>query len=195
MDDEQMTMDLGVPVEQTAWGKWIDPDRRKAQVQKFMDHAGISRFPSEPWPEGSVEVKRLDSIVVELFPDMTTAMAPENADMADAFICFLGECFIRFAGAHWEDYEWFGRDHSFYDHVNPLLEYGFDAEGDTAYGLMELMIDDYDPDDGGDMFSGMAEMLREFADEYDANRHHNEARDRERVEERERQRTLGREPQ
>ncbi|MEU6828849.1 hypothetical protein ABZ894_09375 [Nocardia beijingensis] len=168
-NDEQLTMDLGVPVEQTEWGKWVDPDRRSVQVQKFMDYAGIREIPSEPWPEGSAELERLDSVIAELFPDLATAMAPENADIADAFICFLGELFIRFAGAHWEDYEWFGRENSFYDHINPMLEYGFDTDGDTAYGLMKLMIEDYDPDDGG-MFSSMAEMLREFAEEYSASR-------------------------
>jgi hypothetical protein len=162
-NDEQMTMDLGVPVEQTEWGKWVDPHRRAAQVRKFLDHAGLRDIPSEPWREGDPELARLDAVLAELFPDMATAMAPENADMADAFICFLGELFVRFAGAHWEDYQWFGRD-SFYDHVNPMLEYGFDTDGDTAYGLMKLMIDDYDPADGG-MFSSMAEMLRAFADE------------------------------
>ncbi|MGY1867577.1 MULTISPECIES: hypothetical protein [Nocardia] len=169
VDNEQMAMDLGVPVEQTEWGKWVAPDRRAAQVRKFLDHAGLRDIPSEPWPEGAPELSHLDAVVAALFPDMATAMAPENADMADAFICFLGELFIRFAGAHWEDYKWFGRENSFYDHVNPLLEYGFDADGDTAYGLMTLMIDDYDPAEGG-MFSSMAEMLREFADEYSSSR-------------------------
>ncbi|WP_024804065.1 hypothetical protein [Nocardia sp. BMG51109] len=168
-DDEQLGMDLGVPVEQTEWGKWFDPDRRAAQVRKFLDYAGLRAIPSEPWPEGAQELTKLDAVVSELFPDMATAMKPENADMADAFICFLGECFIKYAGAHWEDYEWFGREHSFYDHVNPMLEYGFDTDGDTAYGLMKLMIEDYDPTEGG-MFSGMAEMMREFADEYAAAR-------------------------
>ncbi|MEU1546897.1 hypothetical protein [Nocardia sp. NPDC005745] len=160
-----MTMDLGVQVEQTEWGKWVDPNRRAAQVRKFLDYAGLRDIPSEPWPEGDPELSKLDTVVAELFPDMATAMRAENADMADAFICFMGELFIRYAGAHWEDYEWFGRENSFYDHVNPMLEYGFDTDGDTAYGLMKLMIDDHDVTDGG-MFSGMAEMLREFAEEY-----------------------------
>ncbi|MEU1998614.1 hypothetical protein ABZ511_29595 [Nocardia gamkensis] len=160
-----MTMDLGVQVEQTEWGKWVDPNRRATQVRKFLDYAGLRDIPPEPWPEGDPELSKLDAVVAELFPDMTTAMRAENAELADAFICFLGELFIRYAGAHWEDYEWFGRENSFYDHVNPLLEYGFDTDGDTAYGLMKLMIDDHDEADGG-MFSSMAQMLREFAEEY-----------------------------
>ncbi|MFE7797200.1 hypothetical protein [Nocardia sp. NPDC057440] len=163
MDDEQMTMDLGVPVEQTAWGKWVDPQRRAAQAQKFMDHAGINRIPSEPWPEGSTEVKRLDPVVAELFPDMTAATAPENADMTDAFICFVGECFNRFAGAEWIEYKWFGRDYSFYDHVNPALRFDtLDEDVDTIWGLIESMIE-YDSDAHDGMFSTMASIFREYA--------------------------------
>ncbi|WP_330233570.1 hypothetical protein OHA40_14520 [Nocardia sp. NBC_00508] len=164
-NDEQLTMDLGVPVEQTEWGKWVDPDRRKAQVRKFMDRAGIREIPSEPWPEDSAEVERLDPIIAELFPDLATAMAPENADMADAFICFIGECCIKFAGAEWMEYKWFGRDNSFYDHVNPALRFDtLDADEDveTAWGLMRSMIE-FHPEDHDGMFSKMAAILREYA--------------------------------
>lgn len=165
--DEQLSMDLGV--DQTAWDKWVDADRRRRQAQKFMDYAGIRDIPEVPWSEDDPELEKLDAVVSELFPDMVTAMTPEKSEMADAFICFLGECFIKFAGARWEEYEWFGRENSFYDQVNPILKYGFHTGGDTAYGLMELMIEDYDPVDGG-MFSGMAEMMREFAEKYAASR-------------------------
>ncbi|WP_280313559.1 hypothetical protein [Nocardia abscessus] len=163
--DDQVSMDLGVPVEQTEWGKWVDPERRKAQARKFMDHAGISRIPSEPWPEDSAEVKRLDPIVAELFPDMATAMAPENADMADAFICFIGEVFAKFAGAEWIEYKWFGREHSFYDQVNPALQFDTldgDADVETVWGLMGSMIE-FDPDVHEGMFSTMAAIFREYA--------------------------------
>lgn len=169
-NDEQLIIDLGVPVEQTEWGKWVDPDRRKAQVRKFMERAGISRFPSEPWPEGSAEVKRLDPIVAELFPDMATAMAPEKADMADAFICFVGECFIRFAGAEWTDFEWFGRENSFYDHVNPSLRCDTEDEDEfTVWGLMDDMID-YNREDYDGMFSYIAAALREYAGYHEGKR-------------------------
>ncbi|WP_157129000.1 hypothetical protein [Nocardia amamiensis] len=169
-NDEQLTMDLGVPVEQTAWGKWVDPDRRKAQAQMFMDHAGISRIPSEPWPEGSAEVKRLDPIVAELFPDMVTAMAPENADMADAFICFIGECFIKFAGAAWIEYEWPGREYTFYEGINPALRFDTDDEDEiTAWYLMDSMIG-YNPEDHEGMFSDMAAAIREYAGYHDEKR-------------------------
>ncbi|WP_378733668.1 hypothetical protein [Nocardia brasiliensis] len=167
-DDEQLTMDLGV--ERTAWGKWVDPARRKAQARKFMDYAGIRDIPAELWPEGDPELKRLDAVVAELFPDMATAMSPDRADMADAFICFIGECFIRFAGAQWIDFEWFGREKSFYDHVNPALQSDtFDEDVDTAWGLMDDMIG-YHPDGYDGMFSYITAALREYANDHQEKR-------------------------
>ncbi|MEV6321909.1 hypothetical protein AB0M45_12040 [Nocardia sp. NPDC051787] len=169
-NDEQLIMDLGVPVEQTEWGKWVDPARRKAQARKFLDYAGIREIPSEPWPEDSAEVKRLDPIVAELFPDLATAMAPENADMADAFICFIGECFIRFAGAEWVDFEWFGRENSFYDHVNPALRCETEDEDEfTVWGLIDDMIG-YHPEGYDGMFSYVAAALREYAADHEEKR-------------------------
>lgn len=133
------------------------------QVRKFLDYVGLEGIPAEPWPEGASEVKRLDSIVAGLFPDMSTAMAPENADVADAFICFLGECFVRFAGAKWIEYDRFGRDHSFYDHVNPALLFDTSDEDEmTAWYLMDSIIG-YNPEDHDGMFSKMAAAIREYA--------------------------------
>ncbi|WP_454195817.1 hypothetical protein [Nocardia sp. Marseille-Q1738] len=164
-NDEQMTMDLGVPVEQTAWGKWVDPERRKAQAQKFMDHAGLQRIPPEPWPEGSEEVKRLDPIVAELFPTRAAAAAaPDDADMVDAFVCFIGACFEKFAGARFIDEEWFGREYSFYDDVNPALvmDTGDEEDVETVWGLIGRMIE-YSPEEHEGMFSKMSAAIREYA--------------------------------
>ncbi|WP_280313541.1 hypothetical protein [Nocardia abscessus] len=169
-NDEQMIMDLGVPVERTEWGKWVDPDRRKAQAQKFMNYAGISSVPSTPWPEGSAEVKRLDRIVAGLFPDMASAMAPENADMADAFICFLGECYINFVGARWIEWELSDDERSFYDDVNPALECDtYDQDEISAWALMNDMIN-YSRDAYDGMFTYASAALREYAADHEAKR-------------------------
>ncbi|WP_069163633.1 hypothetical protein [Nocardia altamirensis] len=156
-DEQQLSMDLGV--EQTEWGKWVDPERRRVQAQKFMDYAGIREIPSEPWPEDSAEVKRLDPIVSALFPDLATAMAPENSDLSDAFICFMGQCFIELAGAEWIEYEWPGEECTFYPHVNPALRFDTEDEDETtAWYLMKSMIEHRDG-----MFSDLAETIREYA--------------------------------
>ena len=156
--DEQLGLDF--EVQRTDWGKWVDPERRAAQARKFMDRAGIARIPDEPWPTNSPEVRRLDGLVTELFPDMETAMNPENADTADSFICFVGECYIKFVRAQWFDFEWRGRNHSFYDSVNPALRWLEDdtQEEATAWELMEGVADHAEYGDG---FSLLADEMRE----------------------------------
>ncbi|WP_330252729.1 hypothetical protein OG874_42900 [Nocardia sp. NBC_00565] len=132
-------------------------------MKKFLERAGLRAVPAMPWPADSPDVKRLDVLVAELFPDMATAMNSENADIADAFICFLGECYIKFARAQWFDYEWRGREHSFYDHVNPALRWRFDDGGNdadeevTAWSLMESVAMSSKYEEG---FSSVAYDLR-----------------------------------
>lgn len=157
--DEQLGLDF--EVQRTAWGDWVDPERRTAQARKFMDRAGITRIPNKPWAAGSPEVKRLDALVTELFPDMETAMKPENADVADEFICFVGECYIRFARAEWFDFAWRGRKHSFYDSVNPALRWLVDDDEEEVVTAWELMESVVDHAEFGEAFSVFADEMRE----------------------------------
>ncbi len=169
-DDDQMSMDLGIEVERTEWGKWVDANRQEAQARKFMTYAGISGIPSRPWPEDSSEVKRLDPVVAELFPDMDATRKPENIDMADAFICFVGKCFIKFAGARWIDWEWSESEYTFYEHVNPAVQCDTHDEDEILmWSLMNDMIH-YRPEDHRGMFSFIAAVIREYSTYHDEKR-------------------------
>ncbi|MET8873104.1 hypothetical protein [Nocardia sp. NPDC004604] len=48
-NDDRLSMDLGVPAERTEWAKWVDPDRRAAQVRKFLEQIGFPDRPLTPW--------------------------------------------------------------------------------------------------------------------------------------------------
>lgn len=162
--------------EHTEWETWVNPARHAAQAAKFMKYANISEIPAEPWPEESAEVKQIDPILAELFPDLRTAMAPETADKADAFICFMGECFIKFAGAQWINFKWFGRSKSFYDHINPAIRIdNQDNDVDTVWGLMQRIIT-CDPEVYSGMFSYFAAALREYAATHDDKRRQDASR-------------------
>lgn len=145
MDDEQLGMDLGVKVERTEWGKWIDPDRQAAQVKKFLGHVGLDRLPSTFWPADSPDLHRLNDVCRELFPDSDIPYRPENQDMTDAFICFLGACFSKYVGGEWVDHSASGPDKSFYDGgVNPALrwvDYDGDEDERTVFDYLDSMID------------------------------------------------------
>ncbi|MFF0491861.1 hypothetical protein ACFYTQ_22760 [Nocardia sp. NPDC004068] len=173
MDDAQMAMDLDVQIDDTsrAWLDWVEPTRQAAQVQKFLERVGLRDIPAQPWPEDSVEVRRLDPVAEELFPNWETATAPESADLTDAFVCFIGECFGRWAHAKWINYEWFGRENSFYERINPALEFDtFDEDVETAFGLVRSIIE-YNREDHDGMFSRAAAIFREYVGYVEEKRH------------------------
>lgn len=141
--DEQLSMDLGV--EQTAWGKWVDPERHATQVRKFLDLAGLDDLPPELWPEDSPELQRLNDICRRLFPDSETPYLPNNQDGTDSFICFFGACFVKYMDGEWIDHTEYGPDGSFYSEgVNPALRY-IDYDGDedetTVFEYIDMMVD------------------------------------------------------
>ncbi|MEV0355025.1 hypothetical protein AB0H71_03085 [Nocardia sp. NPDC050697] len=169
----QYGLDLGVEVERTAWGEWVDPARRAAAAQRFLRLAEIDRLPPTPWAPDSPEARRLNPIVEQLFPDLDTAMAPQNAEMADAFICFVGECFAAYAGGQWIDYEWPDREYSFYDAVNPALRLDTEDEDElTAWFVMESMIG-YHREEHEGMFSELAATLNEYAADHEQTKREN----------------------
>ncbi|QBS43841.1 hypothetical protein DMB37_30840 [Nocardia sp. CS682] len=97
-------MDLGVTAEQSAWGVWADPDRRKAQVRKLLVRAELPAvLPAEPWDFESDEAAQLSDTVAELFPDLDAVSRPENADTADQLVCLIGELFVQYLDARWLD--------------------------------------------------------------------------------------------
>ncbi|WP_280426389.1 hypothetical protein [Nocardia carnea] len=143
--ENQLTMDFGEAIERTHWGKWVDPDRHAAQVQKFLNHAGLQRMPSKLWPENSPDLHQINNVCRGLFPDSDTPYRPENQDMTDTFICFLGACFKKYVDGAWVDHTEYGHDKSFYHGgLNPALRW-IDYDGDedecTVFDYIDSMID------------------------------------------------------
>lgn len=150
----------GEAVETTpTWTQWVSPERQRAQAHRFLESAGVAEPPVGPWAEDAPEIRQLEAYCARVFPDTPTATAAENTDIADQCICLIGVLFIRFAGARWVPYEWFGRDHSFYDDINPMLEYPFTEEGDTAWFLMNFLVTHG--------FSSIAGLVREYNERRD----------------------------
>ncbi|BDT96354.1 hypothetical protein IFM12275_63300 [Nocardia sputorum] len=130
-NDEQIIMDLGVPVEQAKWGIWVAPDRHAAQVRKFLDRAGLPALPQEPWDFESDEADQISDKIAELFPDVKAVTLPENADNVDQLVCFIGEWFIRYLDARWLDLADMPpgyndcEDFSIYDDIKPGIAFKF----------------------------------------------------------------------
>lgn len=108
-------------------------------------------------------MRRLDQVFAEWLPDMATAMKPENHDMIDALVCLMGECFIRFAGAHWIDWQSWDDEHSFYDHVNPAVNCDTPDEDELGMWVIVKDMSKFDPEVDDGMFSYFTSALRECA--------------------------------
>ncbi|MFB8281872.1 hypothetical protein [Nocardia colli] len=102
-NDEQLSMDLGVPVKQSEWDKWVDRERHAAQVKIFLKRAGLPELPQEPWDFESHEICGVNEMIQEILPDLASVTQPENADIIDQLVCFTGECFVRYLDARWID--------------------------------------------------------------------------------------------
>ncbi|WP_040829461.1 hypothetical protein [Nocardia jiangxiensis] len=141
-EDEQLGMDLGVPVERTAWARWVDPDRRGGQLRKFLDRIGLPDLPEQAWEFESAEASRIGEVIAEVFPDIETATAPENADLADQLVCFVGECFVRYAGAQWYDQARYSQTRewtddleyvSLYEGIEPAVAFTAESGDSSSY--------------------------------------------------------------
>ncbi len=159
--DETVAMVPGVETAVTsrAWSEWVSTERHRARARTFLESAGVADLPECAWVEDAPEVHQLKAYCARVFPDMPTAMSAENADVADQCICLIGVLFTRFADARWVPYEWFGRDRSFYDDINPMLKYPFTEEGDTAWFLMDFLVTHG--------FSTIAGLVREYEERRD----------------------------
>ncbi|MGF0320640.1 hypothetical protein [Nocardia fluminea] len=157
-DSELLTTSVEAVETAQAWTEWVSPERQRSQARKFLDFVGLD-LPDCPWADDAPELRQLDVYCARMFPDMPTATAAANADIADQCICLIGVLFAEFTGARWVPYTWFGRERSFYDEINPLLDYPFTDEGDTAWGMMVDVV--------AHGFSSVAGLLREYTDRHD----------------------------
>ncbi len=158
-DADQMGFDIDFDEKTQAWLAWVAPEHRQQKAQRFAEYVGLPGIPAEPWPDGAPEIAQLTEATARLFPDMDTAMSRDSFEAADQFICFLGECFIKFAGAQWFEYTYFGREYSFYEDINPALRYGINEESDTAWGLVSAVVEYGFPEIAG--------QLRDYAAKYE----------------------------
>lgn len=131
-DDEQMMMDRveieideKVVQQRQEWAEWIAPQRMEAQLQKFLTETLPDVRPDLslcPWWEPPLLYQICDQLH-EVFPDTETLVATENHDAADQLIRFIGELFVRRAGAGWVDIPENGS--VLYDQIGPSLNFAY----------------------------------------------------------------------
>ncbi|WP_280336170.1 hypothetical protein [Nocardia wallacei] len=156
--DEQIGLDLGVSVEESAWAKWVDPERRRVEAGKFMERVGIERIPDEfSWFDDAED--SANAALSEIFPGMALPPAESRSGLVESFVCFLGEYLIKFAGAEWYDSP-VKRGSSLWEGINPALRYR--GSGDTTAAELLQDILDHGRELDGRIFTSAMVISNEY---------------------------------
>ncbi|AHH19519.1 hypothetical protein NONO_c47350 [Nocardia nova SH22a] len=89
--------------ETVTWLNWVEPQRVQRQVDRFVGETlRLVDLPAGPVKWWNPPLRgRLERAVRHVFPDMEAFTARENREIADQFICFMGDMFIRRADMTW----------------------------------------------------------------------------------------------
>ncbi|MGW5139371.1 hypothetical protein ACWEPH_09875 [Nocardia beijingensis] len=94
MDDEQLGFDIEFDDKTQAFLDWVAPERMESGVRAFLavtvpDMADEAQWWQPPLSRQVMEAAK------DLFGDWAGFVSPENRELADGFIRFLGECYVR----------------------------------------------------------------------------------------------------
>ncbi|MBB5912592.1 hypothetical protein BJY24_001459 [Nocardia transvalensis] len=122
-DAEQIGFDIDFDEKTQAWLDWLDPGRMNAAVHTFLIETLEPPVRAENWWEPMV-FDQLGEPISAVFPDRETLTAPENHDIADQLVRFLGEAFIRRTGMIWVNNPEWGE--LLYEHFGPCVQFAGD---------------------------------------------------------------------
>ncbi|WP_159920949.1 MULTISPECIES: hypothetical protein [Nocardia] len=149
-NDEQMTMDLGVEIhvdeklvqQRQAWTAWIAPERMKSQIRKFLTETLPDVHPERspcPWWERPL-LSRIEEAADTVFLDKLAILSPENFDTVDQYARFLGDYFVRQAGAQWFDAP--ASSAPIYEAIGPSLRFDYTDDVFSVLYLVQWAIEE-----------------------------------------------------
>jgi hypothetical protein len=94
VDDEQIGFDIEFDDKTQAFLDWVAPERMESGVSAFLATAVSDMSDDSQWWKPPLSTNILEA-AKRLFGDWDGFVAPENRELADGFIRFLGECYIR----------------------------------------------------------------------------------------------------
>ena len=146
MSDEQLGFEIEFDAKTQAYFEWVAPERMETKIQKFLAEIseGMSREGAETWWNPPYSTKVMEA-TLERFGDWETFTAPDNHELADGFIRFLGECFIR----RYDDITWSnhrGRGVPLYDDIGPAVEVNDTHSWNMVNEAEPLFDKNYGPD-------------------------------------------------
>ncbi|WP_280251302.1 hypothetical protein [Nocardia abscessus] len=99
MDDEQIGFDIEFDDKTQAFLEWVAPEGMESGVRAFLAATVPDMDDDALWWKKPLSTQVMEA-AKELFGE-AGLVAPENRELADGFIRFLGECYVRRGGLTW----------------------------------------------------------------------------------------------
>ncbi|MEU6830020.1 hypothetical protein ABZ894_15350 [Nocardia beijingensis] len=99
MDDDQMGFDIEFDAATEAYLDWVSPERMESKVREFLAVTVPDMPDDAAWWKPPLSTRIMEA-AKQLFGE-TGLTATENRDLADGFVRFLGECYVRRGGLQW----------------------------------------------------------------------------------------------
>lgn len=150
VDDDQMGFDIEFDAATEAYLDWVAPERMESGVREFLAVTVPDMPDDEPWWKPPLSTRIMEA-AKQLFgePGLT---ATENRDLADGFVRFLGECYVRRGGLHWTNRPEWGP---------PLYtDFGPAVQGDDTRSMVSIAQDLSDSDGPRLIEYNIAEAVR-----------------------------------
>ncbi|NKY33536.1 hypothetical protein HGA13_10685 [Nocardia speluncae] len=112
-----------------AWLDWVAPEHMQARIQQFLTST-VPEMPADTeWWKRPHSTRIMDA-AIPLFGDWSAFITPGNRDLADGYIRFQGECYVRRAGYGWMNIPEWGPP--LYTEFGPSVRYRDDQISDIS---------------------------------------------------------------
>ncbi|WP_039804428.1 hypothetical protein [Nocardia araoensis] len=143
MDDDQIGFDMEFDDKTQAFLDWVAPERMESEVHAFLAEVVPDMSHHSEWWKPPLSTQIMET-AKELLSDWDGFIAPENRKLADGFIRFLGECYIRRHG----DITWTNSgklDPPLYPDFGPAVQVRDTHKLDLMFEASALFRENYGP--------------------------------------------------
>lgn len=127
--ENQLGFDIDFDDKTQAWLRWVAPEHMESEIRAFLAEVASDVSPESAWWKPPLSTQVLEA-AERLFGYWAAFMAPENRALADGFVRFLGECYVRRTGMTWANRPEWGAP--LYADFGPAVQYGDDVRGVVA---------------------------------------------------------------
>ncbi|MGK8520372.1 hypothetical protein ACRS6B_01845 [Nocardia asteroides] len=150
MDDDQMGFEMEFDDKTKAFLDWVAPERMESKVREFLTVTVPDMADDAPWWMPPLSTRIMEA-AKQLFGE-SGLTATRNRELADGFVRFLGECYVRRGGLQWTNRPEWGQ---------PLYsDFGPSVRGDDIRSMVSIAQDISDSDGPRLIEYNIAEAVR-----------------------------------